>query len=104
MSSQPSWTKQQLEAFAHALAKDSARVIFTEHCLQRMEQREISTAEVMNCLRRGRIARDPVYKEAHQSFEFRMSGSAPRDVICVVAAVKPVAAPGELFAITVWEI
>lgn len=104
MSSQPLWTKQQLEAFVHALARDSARVIFTGHCLQRMEQREISTAEVMNCLRRGSIVRKPLYSEEHQSFEFRMSEPAPRDSVCVVAAVKPVAAPGELFAITVWEI
>ncbi|MDG9883586.1 DUF4258 domain-containing protein [Pseudomonas putida CSV86] len=104
MSRQPLWTKQQLEEFVHALARDSARVVFTGHCLQRMEQRGVSTVEVLSCLRRGSIVRGPFYNAGHQSFEFRMSEPAPRDIVCVVAAVKPVAIPGELFAITVWEI
>lgn len=104
MSRQPLWTKQQLEQLVHALARDSARVVFTGHCLLRMEEREISTVEVLSCLRRGVIVRGPAYSMEHQSFEFRMSERAPRNDLCVVAAVKPVAAPGELFAITVWEI
>ncbi|HCN44650.1 MAG TPA: hypothetical protein DIT18_02470 [Pseudomonas sp.] len=104
MSSQTLWTKQQLEELVHALARDSARVYFTEHCLQRMEQRGISTIEVLQCLRRGRIVRVPIWNEHHRSYEFRMSEPVPRDIVCVVAAIAPVKAPDQLFAVTVWEI
>lgn len=103
-SSQALWTKQQLEELVHVLAKDSSRVIFTEHCLQRMGQRGVSTIEVLRCLQRGSIVRGPSYSAEHKSFEFRMNEPAPRNVVCIVAAVEPVVAPGQLFAITVWEI
>jgi hypothetical protein len=33
-----------------------------------------------------------------------MCEQPPRDIVCVVAAVKPVPDPGEMIAITVWEV
>lgn len=101
---QPLWTPQQLEDLVHVLARDSAKVVFTEHCLERMRQRGVSTIEVLRCLQRGSIIRGPNYSKDHKSFEFRMSEPPPRDIICVVVAVKPTPAPNMLFTITVWEV
>lgn len=103
-SVQPLWTKQQLEDLVHVLARDSSKVVFRTHCLERMAQRGISTIEVLRCLRRGEIVRGPTYSQKHKSFEFRMSEPAPRDVVCIVVAVNPDPDPGKLFAITVWEV
>ncbi|AHF70148.1 hypothetical protein PCH70_49950 [Pseudomonas cichorii JBC1] len=38
------------------------------------------------------------------NIEFRMSEPPPRDVVCVVVAIKPEPEPSQLFTITVWEI
>jgi hypothetical protein len=103
-SIEPLWTTQQLEDLVHALAKDSAKVVITMHCQERMAQRGISAIEVLRCLRRGLIQRKPIYNKAKCSYELRMSEPAPRDVICVVAAINPTPPPDKLFAVTVWEI
>ncbi|MBX8532486.1 DUF4258 domain-containing protein [Pseudomonas cichorii] len=104
MKTEPLWAKQQLEDLVHALAQESSRVVFTNHCLERMVERGISTIEVIRCLRRGVIVRGPTYSHAHMNIEFRMSEPPPRDVVCVVVAIKPEPEPSQLFTITVWEI
>ena len=103
-SIEPLWTTQQLEELVHALAKDSAKVVITMHCQERMVQRGISAIEVIRCLRRGSILRPPIYNKVKRSYEFRMSEPAPRDVICVIAAINPIPEPDKLFAVTVWEV
>lgn len=104
MKAEPLWTKQQLEDLVHALAQDSAKVIFTDHCLERMAERGVSTIEVMRCLTRGSIVRGPAYSHDHKNIEFRMSEPHPRDIVCVVVAVNPEPEPNQLLTITVWEI
>lgn len=100
----PLWTKQQLEDLVHVLAQDSSRIIFRQHCIERLAERGVTMIEALRCLRRGTITKGPDFSREHQSFEFRMSERPPRDVVCMVVAVEPRLAPGELFAITVWEV
>lgn len=103
-STEPLWTRQQLEDRVHKLALDSSNIIFMDHCLTRLEQRGITAKEALRCLRRGSITRGPTYSEKHNSFEFRMIESPPRDIVCMVVSVKPVEDPAQLYAITVWEV
>ena len=100
----PLWSPQQLEDLIHVLARDSSRVVMTEHFLERLAERGVTVGEALRCLQRGTIIRGPTYSAQHKSFEFRMCEPAPRDVVCVVAAVKPILDPGEMIAITVWEV
>lgn len=101
---EPLWTRQQLEDLVHVLAQDSSRVIFKEHCLDRLAQRGVTAMEAIRCLRRGQIIRGPTYVQKHKTFEFRMSEPPPRDIVCMVVSVDPVPEPGKLYAITVWEV
>lgn len=100
----PLWSTQELEDLVHVLSRDSSRVIFTEHFLERLAQRGVTVGEALRCLQRGAIVKGPTYSAEHKSFEFRMCEPAPRDIVCVVVAVKPVLDPGEMIAITVWEV
>ncbi|WP_225774353.1 DUF4258 domain-containing protein [Pseudomonas sp. Marseille-Q5115] len=93
-----------MEDIVHVLAMDSWRVIITDHCQQRMEQRGVTYTEVLRCLQRGLILDEPSFDNEHNMFKFRMSEPQPRDIACVVVAVKPSPEPGELFAVTVWEV
>lgn len=104
MNNPPLWTTQQLEDLVHVLARNSAKIVVTFHCQERMAQRGVSLIEVIRCLQRGRITRGPAYNPDKNSYEFRMSEPAPRDIVCVVAAVNPEPEPDQLFAITVWEV
>lgn len=103
-SKEPLWTRQQLEDLVHVLARDSNKVVFREHCMERLYERGVTLTEALRCLRRGAIVRGPTYSIKHKNFEFRMSESPPRDIVCMVVAVNPNPEPGELFAITVWEV
>lgn len=49
----------QLQAHVRRNAKDSARVVFTFHALERMSERSVSDREVHDCLRLGVIERPP---------------------------------------------
>ncbi len=100
----PLWSPQELEKLVHALARDSSRVIMTEHFLERLAERGVTVGEALRCLQRGAIIKGPTYSVEHKSFEFRMCEPAPRDIVCVVAAVRPIPDPGETIAITVWEV
>jgi hypothetical protein len=100
----PLWTPRQLEDLVHVLARDSSKVVLTDHFLQRLAERGVTVGEALRCLQRGAIIRGPTYSAEHKSFEFRMCEPPPRDIVCVVAAVKPVLDPGEVFAVTVWEV
>lgn len=103
-TNQPLWSRQQLEDLVHVLAKDSSKIFFTNHCMQRLALRGVTMGEALRCLQRGSIVRGPSYSQAHNSFEFRMCEPPPRDVVCMVVSVQPVVKPGQLFAITVWEV
>ena len=101
---EPKWSRIELENLVHTIARDSERVVFTTHFLERMELRGVTAGEALRCLQRGSIVEGPTYNPAHKSYEFRIIEPWPRNVVCVVAAVKPVADPGEVVAVTVWEV
>ena len=98
-------SKEMLENVVHERARDSANVVITEHCLQCMEEREITYVEAIRCVRRGRIvASSLVYDEQHGSWKFKIQEDPPRDIVCLVAAVQLDPASRQVIAITVWEI
>lgn len=101
---EPKWSRQQLEDLVHILARDSERVVFTDHFLLRLGQRGVTANEALRCLQRGVIIAGPDWSPKHKTYEFKISEPWPRDIVCVVAAVKPVVSPGEVVAVTVWEV
>lgn len=97
-------SREDLEEIVHKRAFDSENVAFTEHCLERLEDREITYIEALRCLRRGRIIGSIGYNEQHDTWKFRIQEDPPRDIVCLVAAVSLDPASREVIAITVWEI
>lgn len=97
-------SKEELEALVHERSHDTSNIIFTNHCLQRLEEREVTTIEAVRCLRRGRIASKVEYSEEHDTWKFRFQEDKPCDIVCLVVAVSLDPASREVTAITVWEI
>ena len=54
-------------------ATDSARVFFVEHARLRMRQRRISVADVLACLRSGRIT-EPVHQDIRGRWKCALAG------------------------------
>jgi hypothetical protein len=52
-------TKERAAAILQECADVTWRVNFTEHLLLRMDERRISTTQVLNCLKHGAIVRGP---------------------------------------------
>lgn len=100
----PLWTTLELENLVHVLARDSAKVVFTLHCHQRMAERGVSAIEVLRCLQRGNVLDVPIYNRKNRHFVFQMAEAAPRNIVKVVAAVDACPGPDKLFAVTVWEV
>lgn len=97
-------SKEELEAVVHARAIESSNIDFTLHCLERLQQRGVTTIEAVRCLRRGRIIGGVEHNSTHNTWKFRIQEQAPRDIVCLVAAVSLDSASREVIAITVWEI
>jgi hypothetical protein len=54
-------------------ATDSSRVFFVEHARLRMRQRRITAADVLACLRSGRIT-EPVHQDIRGRWKCALSG------------------------------
>ncbi len=105
MKQQPiTMTHLELEEIIHARAADSKNVTFTDHCLERLEEREITLIEALRCVRRGSIVGKIEHDSRHNTWKFRIQEAPPRDIVCLVAAISLDPASRDVIAITVWEI
>lgn len=97
-------SRAELESIVHARSDDSRNVDFTDHCLERLEERDVTFIEALRCLRRGSIVGNIEYDPGFGTWKFRIQELPPRDVVCLVAAVVLAPTSREVTAITVWEI
>ena len=71
----------------HAIAKDSNRVVLTNHAKQRMRQRRINLRQVLECLSKGRI-----YESAHLTIQGDWKATLEHqyagDVVRVAVAIE----------------
>lgn len=68
-------------------AADSANVFFSEHAQERLVERDISTTEVIDCLRHGRIQEGPA-QSPRGNWEFKVSRYCSGQSISVVGALE----------------
>lgn len=80
-------TADELLVVVKGLVNEGGRVTFTEHALDRMEQRDVSSAQVLQVFRRGEVQSGPEWKAAFESWEFKMAAVAAGDLVTVVAAI-----------------
>jgi hypothetical protein len=80
----------QIQAHIRQVAKNSRRVFFTRHALERMKQRTISDVQVLDCLRNGFIQRPPTEDVSNGFLKCRMEyfGSARNLAVVVVLDKK----------------
>ncbi len=84
-----------------AVAKESERVFFSEHAVQRMKQRHITRVQVLECLRRGTIS-EPTHQDVHGNWKCNVSWAHAGDQITVAVGIKKDEKTGEfLIVITV---
>lgn len=80
------------------IASDSSRVIFTHHALQRMQQRKVSTTQVLACLQRGIVA-EPVALDLHGNWKLTVTHRAAGAELDVAVAID---VPRRAIVITVF--
>ena len=75
----------------HAIALDTARVVLTDHAVERMEERDIPDVDLFRILRNGHISgpiepgrRDGDWKA---KVVYRLKGSRDAGVVTVVLAI-----------------
>lgn len=69
------------------IAKDSANIVWTQHSKQRMQERKITTSQVMKVLHRGFI-KESVYQTPSGDWKCTMSHVIAADEISVALAVR----------------
>ncbi|HGO8288875.1 TPA: DUF4258 domain-containing protein [Neisseria meningitidis] len=70
-------------------AAASGKILYTQHAIERMQQREISRLMVVQCLLAGTSTRPAFHNTAHQTYECRISHYAAGTNYDVVAAISP---------------
>lgn len=98
----PNLTKQQATKLIREIAMDSRNVIITTHAKVRMVERKISRQMVFECLRHGRIDRQPEPNVMKGSLECLMEHHVSGETIGVLIAI-PEDNPG-IIVVTVMHI
>jgi hypothetical protein len=70
------------------LVAEGGRVTFRKHAFDRMEERGISNAQVMQVLRRGEIVEGPSWSARYGNWEFMMQADAAGDTVNVKSALE----------------
>lgn len=70
-----------------AIAQNSARVVLTGHARKRMRQRRIGLRQVIECLRRGRIA-EPAHLTIHGDWKATVEHQCAGDTVRVAVAIE----------------
>jgi hypothetical protein len=79
-------TDEALRRQIAALAKDSSRVIITDHVTARMAQRNVSVAQVFEVLRKGTI-HEPAHLNIYGNWQCTLQCTTAGDLIRVACAV-----------------
>jgi hypothetical protein len=82
------WSTVQLQRHIRQVAKDSERVVFLNHVMERMVQRKISDTEVRECLQRGVLHGTPEPNAAKGNLECDMRNFCAGRNIRVIVAVS----------------
>lgn len=70
------------------LVAEGGRVVFRQHAFDRMEERDISNAQVFHVLRRGNLIEGPAWSAKYGNWEFLLSADTAGEVINVKAALE----------------
>ncbi len=68
------------------LAEDSSNVYFSDHAMTRMEERGITTLDVISCLRNGLVTERP-HTDVHGNWRCTLQHNISGDRVNVVAAI-----------------
>ena len=81
------WPKSQWQRFIRQAAGEARNVVFTEHALLWMRQRQISRVAAIEILRRGTLHREPEPNQRHGTLECRMEYYIAGRHLALVVAV-----------------
>ena len=74
-------------ALVRELVEEGGRVVHRPHALQRMEERDITMAQVFAVLRRGDLVEGPTWDRNYSNWKFGMEGLSAGEMISVRAAI-----------------
>lgn len=84
------WSKTQWQRHIRQLSAVVGHVIFTDHALLRMRQRQISRLAALEILKKGAIRREPEPNLRYDTLECRMEYYVAGRNLALVAAVDAV--------------
>src|SRR5688500_9168465 len=80
-------TRSVAESRIHKIAQDSDNIIFSEHALERMEERGIDDIQVLEILRTGMVVDDPTrteFKEWKCKIVKKLRGGREAGVVTII--------------------
>jgi hypothetical protein len=80
-------TEAELLVLVRDLASQGARVTFRRHALQRLDERSVTTDQVLRVLRRGEVVRGPDWDNAERNWRFTMRALTAGEEVSVGAAI-----------------
>lgn len=92
-------TREQCLDYVREIVAEGGRITFRNHAFERMEERDISNAQVMQVLRRGDIIDGPTWSTRYSNWEFMMQADAAGEVVNVKAALEVEQLMGRVVAV-----
>lgn len=92
-------TEDELIELVRELVTEGGRVTFRKHALERMEQRDVTTAQVLQVLRRGELIAGPKWSETNGNWEFTMRADTAGEEVTVGAAIEVEQLMGQVIAV-----
>lgn len=77
----------QLLALVEELLDSGGRLVFRDHAYVRMEERDITTSQIMQVLRRGEVTQGPTWSAEYRNWTFTMSADTAGERVTVAAAI-----------------
>ena len=78
--------KNRIVPLIRFLAEDDSKVYFSDHAMNRMKERGITTLEVISCLKNGLVIEQP-HNDVHGNWRCTLQHNVSGDKVNAVAAV-----------------
>lgn len=92
-------SRDQCRELVNEIVAEGGRVTYRKHAFERMEERDISNAQVMQVLRRGEIIDGPTWSTRYGNWEFMMQADTSGEIINVKAALEVEQLMGRVVAV-----
>jgi len=96
-------SNEEAERYVKEISRDSSKVIYTRHALERMDQRHVTRKQVLQCLSRFRIVEEP-HRTPNANWKMAIEAQSMDDWLKIVLCLENKGDGNYILVVTVIDI